>query len=138
MLRTIVLAFHHQAGRQVRNTYRRVRLVDVLTSGARGAEGVDADFGGVDGDVGNRISLGKHRDGTRRSVNAPLGFGLGHALHTMSTGLELELGIHVLSGDAGDHFLVTSHVAQTLGDELDLPFVAFGKAHVHAKQVAGK
>src|SRR5690606_26119771 len=42
VLGTIVLTFHHHTGRQVSNTYGGIRLVDVLTTGTTGAEGINS------------------------------------------------------------------------------------------------
>jgi hypothetical protein len=42
VLRALVLALDHDAGRQVGDADRRIGLVDVLAAGAGGAEGVDA------------------------------------------------------------------------------------------------
>jgi hypothetical protein len=47
VLRAVVLAFDDDAGGQVGDAHRRIGLVDVLAAGARGAEGVDAQVGGL-------------------------------------------------------------------------------------------
>jgi hypothetical protein len=47
VLRAVVLALHDDAGRHVGDADRRVGLVDVLAAGARGAEGVGAQVGGL-------------------------------------------------------------------------------------------
>src|SRR5690554_5594442 len=51
VLRAVVLALHDDTGGNVGNAYGRVGLVDVLTAGAAGPVGVDAQIGGVDLDL---------------------------------------------------------------------------------------
>ena len=97
VLRAVVLAFDDDAGRQVRDAHRRVGLVDVLAAGARRAERVDAQVGGIDRDVGDRIGLRHHRHRARRRVDAPLRLGLRHALHAMAARLELELRVRAVA-----------------------------------------
>src|SRR5439155_4199534 len=130
VLRAIVLAFDDEPRGQVRDAHRRVGLVDVLAAGARRPKRVDADLGGIDGDVGDRIGFGQYRDSARGRVDAPLRLRGGHALDTVSAGFELELRVHILAGDARDHFLVPAHVALPSEIDFDLPFVAFAKRHV--------
>ncbi len=48
VLRTLLLTLDHHASGQVRDTNRRVGLVDVLTAGAGGAIGVDTQLGRID------------------------------------------------------------------------------------------
>ncbi len=48
VLRTLFLTLDHNASGQVRDTNRRVGLVDVLTAGAGGAIGVDTQLGRID------------------------------------------------------------------------------------------
>ena len=57
MLRSLVLALHDNAGRQVSDADRRVGLVDMLATGAARPVGVDAQILLVDVDVdGVRIT----------------------------------------------------------------------------------
>ena len=51
MLRTIVLALHHDVGWQVSNTYGGFGFVDVLTARTRGAVHVDTQIRRVDFDI---------------------------------------------------------------------------------------
>ncbi len=138
VLRTVVLAFDHEAGGQVRDADRRIGLVDVLAARARGAKRIDADVCGIDRDVGNRIGLGNDRDRARRSVDAPLRLRLGHALHAVAAGFELEPRVGALTDDAHDHFPVAAELARRRRDDLGLPAVPLGVAHVHAQQIAGE
>ncbi len=70
---------------------RRIGLVDVLPARAGRAEGVHAQVGGIDFD---RLAFRLHRDdrdGSGRGMDAALRLGLGHPLHAMGAGFELEL-----------------------------------------------
>ena len=138
VLRARVLAFHHDAGGQVRDADRRVGLVDVLAAGAGGAEGVDAQLGRIEHHLVDRVGLGQHRHRAGRGVDAALRLGLGHALHAMAAGLELELRVRALPDDARDHFLVAAELGGALRNDLHLPALALGVARVHAEQVAGE
>ena len=71
-------------------------------------------------------------------MDPPLRFRLRDALNAVSARFELELGIHARAEHAGNHFLVTAHIARTLGNQLDLPLVALRKARVHAKKLTGE
>src|SRR5581483_1731000 len=51
VLRARVLAFHHDAGGQVRDAHGRIGLVDVLAAGTRRAEGIDAQLRRVEHDL---------------------------------------------------------------------------------------
>ena len=136
MLRSVILALDDQPGRQMRDAHRGIGLVDVLTAGARCAKGVDTKLSRIDRDVGNRVGFRKHRHRARGSMNAPLRFRLWHPLDTMPARFELELGIGALPDDSRDDFLVSAHLAGTLRNQFELPLVAFGKARVHAKEIA--
>ena len=138
VLGALVLAFHDDAGGQVGQADGRVGLVDVLAAGPGGAEGVHAQVGGVDLLGLDFGGLGHDRHGRRRGVDAALGFGLGHALHAMGPGLELQPRVGALADDAGDDFLVAAVFALALGNDLELPAVSLGVAGIHAEQVAGE
>src|SRR6202140_3743193 len=136
MLRSVVLALDDQPGRQMRDAHRGIGLVDVLAAGAGCTKSVDAKLSRIDRDVGNRVGFREHCHRARGSMNTPLRLSLGHPLHTMPARFELELGIGALADDSGDDFLVAAHLAGTFRDQFELPLVAFGKARIHAKEVA--
>ncbi len=138
VLRTAVLAFGNDAGRQVGDAHRRLGLVDVLAAGAGGAVDVDADILGADDHVADLVGLGHHRDGAGRGMDAPLRLGFRHPLHAVPAGLELEFRIHAAADQAHDHFLVAAQVGGVFGDQLDLPAVALCVAGVHAEQRPGE
>ena len=104
----------------------------------RGAEGVDAQVGGVELDFAHFVRFGQDGDGAGRGVHASLRFGGGHALHAMRAGFEFQHGIRALADDSGDDFLVAAHFAGAFRYHLDLPALALGEARVHAEQVARK
>ncbi len=138
VLGTLFLTLDDDPGRQVSDADRRVGLVDVLAAGARGAVGVDAQVGRIDFHGRLLVRLRQDRHGARRRMDASLGFGLRHTLHTMRAGLELELGVDVVALDAGNHFLVTAVLALALGKDLHAPALFLGVARIHAEQVAGE
>ena len=96
---------------QVRDADGRIRLVDVLAAGARGAVGVDAQLGGIE--IGGFDFVGLRQDGhgDGRRVNAPLRLGGRHALHAMHAGFELEARERAVAGDAADDFAVAAMFA---------------------------
>src|SRR5690606_13105692 len=124
------LGLDHDAGGQVGDADGRVGLVDVLAAGARGAEGVDAQVGRVHLD---RLAVLLDRDDRhrcRRGVDAPLGLGLGHALHAMGAGLELQAGVDAGAVDPRDHLAEAAVFAGTGRFDLHPPALALGVARV--------
>ena len=70
VLRPLVLARDHDAGRQVGDAHRRVGLVDVLAAGAARSVGVDPQVLLVDVDVDVVLDLGPDVDRGERRVAA--------------------------------------------------------------------
>ena len=138
VLRTLVLAFHHDAARQVRDAHRGIGLVDVLAARARGAVGVDAQLGRVDLDLVDLIELGQDRHCACRGVNAPLGLGRRHALYAVRSGFELQQRECTPADDAADDLLVAAVLARALAEHLHCESPAFRVARVHAVQVTGE
>ena len=132
VLAAVILAFHHDAGRQVGDAHGRIGLVDVLSARARGAVGVDAQVGRVDVDVFHFIGFRHHRHRAGGRVDAALRFRGRHALHAVAARLEFQLGICAIADDTHDHFAVAAQVGVGRRHQLDLPAVALGKARVHA------
>src|SRR4029079_4391738 len=79
---------------------------------------------------------GEHRDGHRRRVDAALRLGLGHALHAVHAGLELELRIGASARDARDDLAIAAVLAGIRAQDLDAPALALRVAAVHPEQVA--
>src|SRR6266853_1680042 len=133
VLRAGVLALHHDSGWKMRDSHRRVGLVDVLAAGPRGAESVDAKVRGIQYDVADCARLGQYGDRAGRGVDAALGFGGRHSLDAMAAGVEFELGVGALPDNARDDLLVPAGIARRFGYPLHLPALAFRIARIHAK-----
>ena len=84
----LVLRLHDEPRGKMRDAHGGVGRVDALATGAAGAIHVDTQVLGLDVDL-DLIGLGQDGNGRRRSVNAALALGLGHALHAMHAALEL-------------------------------------------------
>ena len=135
MLGALILALHHQAGGQVGDADGGVGLVDVLTTGPGGAEGVDLQLGGVDLDLFGFRHFRQHGHGTGGGVHPALGFGLGYPLHPVAAGFKLEAAVDVLAVHLGDHLLVAAVLAVVAADDGDAPALALGITGVHAEQI---
>src|SRR5882757_9322049 len=85
MLRAAVLHHHHDAGRNVGDPDCGFGLVDVLAAGALRAHGLDPEIIALDIDI-DFLDLRQHGHGGSRGVDAPLGLGVGYALHTVHAG----------------------------------------------------
>ena len=138
VLAASILAFRDQAGGQVHHAHGRVGLVDVLTTGAAGAKGVDAQVGRVEGDGLGFIRLRHHRHCAGAGVDAALAFRGGHALHPMASGLESQPAIGAVTDHPQHQLLVATQLGRGFADGLDPPALALGIAGVHACQVASK
>ena len=138
VLAAVILALGNDAGGDVRHTHGRVGLVDVLAPGAAGTVGVDAQVGRVDLHLFGFVGLRQHRHRAGAGVDAALGFGGGHTLHTVAARFELELAIHARAFKAEHHILVAAQVGFAGRHDLHLPALALGVAAVHAQQVAGE
>ena len=112
-------------------------LVDMLAAGTARAQRIDLEIDLVDHDV-DVLRLGQHRDGCGRGMDAARRLGVGHALHAVHAGFELELRECAAAADFGDDFLEAAHRTFIRRDDLDLPALLGGVALVHAEQVAGE
>src|SRR5712664_254730 len=130
-----VLAFHYDAGRQMRDSHGGVGLVDVLAARARGAVGVDSKIRGIQYDVTDCARLGQHRYRASRRVDAALGLSSRDSLNAVAAGFEFEPGVRALPDDAGDDLLVAADVSRGFGYHLHLPTLALRVARIHAEQV---
>src|SRR5258708_7770360 len=133
-----VLAFHDDAGRQMRDSHGRVGLVDVLAARARGAVGVDSKIRGIQYDVTDCARLGQHRYRASRRVNAALGLRSGDSLDAVAAGFEFEPGVRALPDDAGDDLLVAPDIPRRFGYHLHLPTLALRIARIHTEQVTSE
>ena len=110
-----------------------VGFVDVLTARAGCAEGVDAQFGGVQLDVFEFVRFGHDGDGTGGGMDTALAFGDGDALHAVAARFEFQTTVRPESDDAGDDFFIAAQLAFVGGNDFDLPAVALGVAAVHTQ-----
>src|SRR4029450_297324 len=109
--------------------------VDALATGARGAEGVDAQVLGLDLDV-HVLRFRQHRHRDRGGVDAAGGLGGGHALHAVPTALEAQLGVDAVALHHGDHFLDAALSGARDGDDVHPPALPLRVALVHAEHLA--
>ena len=68
-------------------------------------------------------------------MDSPLCFRHRNTLHPMTTRLELEPGINILSNQPDDHFTVTAQFRHGGRDDFDFPAVFFRKACIHPEQI---
>ncbi|KPW50728.1 Uncharacterized protein ALO88_05605 [Pseudomonas syringae pv. antirrhini] len=137
MLGTFVLATDHSVGRNVGNTYRRVGGVYVLTTGTRGAVGVDTQIRRVDVDFDVVIDFRRHEHGRERGVTAVAGVerALAHQTVHADFGAQPAKGIFTLDvhGSALDTGDFTGGQLHDGGVEAAL----VGPAQVHTQQDVG-
>src|SRR3984893_9826147 len=100
-LRLFVLLRNNQTAGDVRDAHRGIRGIHGLAAGTRGTERVDAQILRFDFDV-NVVGFGKHGDGRRGRVDAPLLLGSGDALHAMYTAFVFQLGINFVALNRGN------------------------------------
>ena len=121
----------------MRQADRRLRLVDLLSARARGAEQIDAHVLVVDGHV-HVLRFGQHRDGDRGGVDAPLRLRLGHTLDAVYPAFKLEAGIGALAVDIDDGLFHAAQLRHIEVDRLPGEAVLLAIALVHAVQLIGK
>ncbi len=120
----------------MRDANRGVGLVDVLTTGARGAEGVDAQLRRIELDGLDLVQLRQDRDRHRRRMNTSLRFGGRHALHAMGARFEFQLRERAATDDATDDFFVAAMLAGVFRQHFDVPAMLAGVARIHPEQIA--
>src|SRR5450432_902471 len=103
VLRPVVLALHHDVGRQVRDAHRRVGLVDVLAARAGRPESVDAQIGGVDLDFDGVVDFGVHEHAREGGVSSRVRVEGALAHQPVDAGLGAQVTVGVIPGhlDAG-------------------------------------
>ena len=137
VLRSARLTGHHGIGRSVRQTHRRVRLVDVLTTRARGAVGVGAHVRRIDVDLDGVVH--HRRDTDRGEGRVPLGCRVigADAHQPVHARFRLQPTVGVRPGDQDGGRLDAGLVARFLGLQLDLIAVGPRPAAVHSQQHPG-
>ena len=137
MLALLVLALHDDVGRQVREADRRGGLVDVLASRAACTKQVFAVVVGSEGHF-HVFRLGQHRHGGGRGVDPPLGFGVGHPLHTVAAALMLELAKDRVARHAEDQFLEAAEFGGARVHHFEIPAQFGTPAAIHLVEVSHK
>ncbi len=121
----------------VAQTYARLDLVDILSTGTTGAEGLPLDLALVDMHL-KLICFGQDCYGSGRGMDASLGLGNGYALYAMDTRFVLEGTIYVLAGDVEDDLLVAAYGTFGEGRNGIVEAAQFEVLGVHTEEVAGK
>ncbi len=133
MLRTLVLALHHDAGGQVGNADSRVGGVNVLTACPGGTEGIDAQIRRVNVRHFGFRQLRHHRHRTGGGVDPPLRFGGRHTLHAMAAGFKFQPTVNAVAADLGDHLFKAAVLTFVGAEDLYLPAARFCVTGVHAE-----
>src|SRR6266542_1215653 len=121
----------------MRDAHGRVRRVHALPALAAGAVHVDLEIALVDLHV-DLLGLGQHRHRRGRGVDAALRLGGRDALHAVHAGLELQLAVRALAGDAEDDLLEAALLRLALRHDLQLPAMPLRVAGIHAEEIEGE
>ena len=119
----------------MRDAHGGVGGVHALAAGAARTVHVDTQVVFVDLHV-NLVGLGQHGNGGGGGMNAPLAFGLGHALHTVHARFELHDRIHVIALDLELNLFIAAGLGRRNVHGLHLPSVGLAETHVHLVQIA--
>ena len=122
------LVHHHDSG---------VGRVDMLPPCPAGTHSRDFKVVRVDLDI-DFFGFGEYGDGRSGGVDAPLGFGRGHALHAVHATLKFEILVGVLSRHLKNNLLKPTHVGRAGAHDFDPPTTCFRVAAIHAEQIAGE
>ena len=136
-LRFLVLLRNHEAGRNMRQTNRRIGGVHALAAGSARTERIDAEILCIDLDV-HLFGFGQDRHRGGGSVNAPARFGRRHPLHAVHAALVLQLAVGAASFDRGDDLLQAADAGVARRHQLDPPSLPLRVLAVHAEQLRGK
>src|SRR5690606_16349200 len=136
-LGALVLAADHSIGRHVGNTYRRIRGVDVLTTGSGGAVGVDTQIRRVDLDLDVVIDFGRDEHGGKGGVAAVAGVvrALAHQPVHTDLGTQPAVGVFTLDVDGGA--LDARNFTGSQFHDGRFKAVMIGPAQIHAQQHVG-
>ena len=134
MLRAIVLALDDDAGGEMRHPHRRIGLVDVLSAGAAGAEGVDAEVGRIDLDLDRFVDFGIDEHARERRVPSIARIERRFANEPMDTGLGAQMTVRVFASDLDRCALEARDFAGRFLEQLRRVALAFGVARVHPIQ----
>ena len=136
-LRFLVLTLDDDARREMRDTDRRLRTVDVLPARPRRTVGVDAQIVRIDGHL-DLLCLRQDSDRHRRGVDAPAGLGDGNALDAMRPALILEFTVCTGTADEKGDLLEPADLCRIAAEHLGAPTLSLGVACIHAKETRSK
>ena len=137
-LRLFCLTVHNDTGRIMRQTHRRVRRIDTLSTVSGCTHYIDPDIFFFNLNVDVVVDLRHHRNADRRGVDPSAGFCLGHTLYTVHTALILEHRVSALSGHHKGDALHAAN-ADLLGlYQLNLPMTSLRVMHIHTVNFRSK
>ena len=84
------------------------------------------------------LGLGQHGNRNCRCVNAPAGFGDGHAFHALNAAFKFQLFVNIRPGDEKNRFTVTATFGVARAHRLDFPTLRIGVAVINARQFCGE
>ena len=119
------------------DTHRRVSCVHTLPAGAGGTIHINAQIFFFNLDI-HFLGFRQNCNSCRRSVDAPLRFRGGHALHAVNATFKFQMGKSTLAKDIGDDFLIAAMLSIRCGNNFHFPSLRGGIALIHAEQIAGK
>ena len=136
-LGTLVLTGDDYTGREVGDAHGGHVLLNVLPASAGRTVHIHLNirFGDINLHVFNFRQDGH---GNRGRVDAPLGFGLGHALDAVHAGFELQTGIGAFAFHRESDFFIAANADFICGEDFGLVVMQVGIAQVHAQQVGRK
>src|SRR3712207_3887399 len=137
VLAPLVLALHHDSGREVRDPDRRVGLVDVLAARPRGPVGVDLEILLVDLYLDRIIYDRGDRDRGKARVPPAPGIERAYADQSVNPPLGREEAKRVLPADAEGGALYARLLALGVLDDLEIESPALGPAPVHPGEHLG-
>ena len=137
VLASLVLALHHDVGRDVGDPDRAVGGVDVLPARAARAEGVDAKLAFVDFDVNFVVDFGINPDAREAGVAARRAVVGRNPHQPVDPALDLEIAVGVLALDQQGRRLDPGLFAGVMVDQFDLHSVALGPARIHPLEHPG-
>src|SRR6185437_4630894 len=137
VLRAVLLALHHDVGRDMGETDRRLGLVDVLAASTARPHDVGAHIALVDVDLDAVIHHREHHDAGERSMSARVGIERRDPHQSVHAVFVLEPAIGVVTLDRHGRRFDAGALAFAFLYPFDLVTVRFGPAHIHAHQHAG-
>ena len=134
MLRALVLAGYDDAGGRVGDADGGVGGVDVLAASARGAEGVDAQVGGVDLNLDVVVDFGRDEDCGEGGVPAVARIEGRFAHQAVDAGLGAEPTISVGAADLDGGAFDAGDFAVVLIDQFEFKAAVFAPFQVHPQE----